>query len=100
MDQVEAQALFRKFAAPLAGYAATSAQRKEGAEFMARTLWAALLAGPAMEEATWNVFKTTARLDDHSLQTIKDLYFQQMKPVVTQGQLAELRQRYLHRREA
>ena len=38
MDQAEVQELFRKFASPLAGYAATSVQRKEGAEFMARTL--------------------------------------------------------------
>lgn len=32
MDQAEVQAVIREFAAPLAGYVATSAQRKEGAE--------------------------------------------------------------------
>jgi len=42
MDQAEVQELFRRFAAPLAGYAATSVQRKEGVEFMARTLWTAM----------------------------------------------------------
>ena len=50
MDQTEVEALFRKFAAPLAGYAATSAKRKEGAEFLARNLWTAMIAGPEMEE--------------------------------------------------
>jgi hypothetical protein len=99
MDQAEVQAMFRKFAAPLAGYAATSVQRKEGAEFMARTLWTALIAGPEMEEETWNVLKTTGKLDDDSLQTIKDLYFQQMKPVVNEEQLAGLRERYRLRRK-
>ena len=94
MTQAEIQALVRRFAAPLAGYAATSAERKEGAEFMARTLWTALIAGPEMEEETWKAFKKHAALDDDSLQSIKDLYFQQMKPVVSEAQLAALRERY------
>lgn len=94
MDQAEVQALFRKFAAPLAGYAATSAQRKDGAEFMARTLWTALIAGPEMEEETWKAFQAHAHLDDESLESIKDMYFQQMKPIVSETQLAGLRERY------
>lgn len=57
MDQAEVQTLFRKFAAPLAGYAATSPARKELAEMLARNLWTALIAGPEMEEETWKVFK-------------------------------------------
>jgi len=99
MDQAAVQALFRKFAAPLAGYAATSVQRKEGAGFMARTLWTALIAGPEMEEETWKVLKTTGKLDDDSLQAIKDVYFQQMKPVVSEEQLAGLRERYRLRKK-
>lgn len=94
MDQAEVQALFRKFAAPLAGYAATSAQRQKGAEFMVRTLWTAMIAGPEMEEETWKAFQKHAHLDGESLQSIKDLYFQKMKPVVTEEQLAGLRERY------
>jgi hypothetical protein len=99
MDQAEVQALFRKFAAPLAGYAATSANRKEGAEFMARTLWTALIAGPEMVEETWKTFQAHAHLDDESLQAIKDLYFQKMKPVVNEEQLGGLRERYRLRRK-
>ena len=99
MTQAEIQALFRKFAAPLGGYAATSAQRKEGAEFMARTLWTALIAGPEMEEETWKTFQSHAHLAGDSLQAIKDLYFQQMKPVVSDEQLATLRQRHRLRKK-
>lgn len=33
MDRTEVQALLRKFAAPLAGYAATSPDRKDLAEY-------------------------------------------------------------------
>ena len=67
---------------------------------MARTLWMALIAGPEMEEETWKAFQKHAALEAESLQSIKDLYFQQMKPVVTEEQLAALRERYrLQRKE-
>ena len=100
MDPTEVQTLFRKFAAPLAGYAATSPARKELAEMLARNLWTAMIAGPEMEEETWIVFKKQANLDDDSLQPIKELYFEQMKPAVPDEQLAALRLRYRVRRKA
>jgi hypothetical protein len=98
VDHADVQALFRKFAAPLAGYAATSPARKELAKMLARNLWMAMIAGPEMEEETWKVFKKHANLDDDSLQPVKELYFEQMKAVVTDEQLADLRQRYRFRR--
>jgi len=94
MDQTEAQALLQKFAAPLASYAAVSQARKESAERLVQSLWIALIAGPEMEEETWKVFKNQANLDDDLLQSIKDIYFQKMKPVVSEEQLAGLRERY------
>jgi len=99
VDQAEVQALFRKFAAPLAGYAATSAARKDLAEMLARNLWMAMIAGPELEEETWQVFKKHAKLDDDSLQPIKELYFDEMKPVVSEEQRAALRVRYRLRRQ-
>src|SRR5260370_36414247 len=99
MDQAEVQALFHKFAAPLAGYAATSPARKELAEMLARNLWTAMIAGPEMQEETWKVLKTTGKLDDDSLQVIQQLYSDQMKPVVSDWQLASLRERYRVRRK-
>jgi hypothetical protein len=94
MNQAEVQDLFRKFAAPLAPYAATSPARKEGAVFLVRSLWTAMIAGPEMEEETWKVFQTTGKLDEEAVQSIKQVYFDKMKPVVSDEQLAALRQRY------
>jgi hypothetical protein len=99
MDQAIVQALFRRFAAPLAAYAATSPERKELAEMLARNLRTAMIAGPESEEATWKVLKTTSRLDDDSLQVIQQLYNDQMKPVVSEQERAALRQRYQPRRK-
>lgn len=99
MDQAKVQELFRQFASPLAGYAATSPSRKELAEMLARNLWTAMIAGSEMEEATWNILKTTGKLDDDSLQVIQQLYYNQMKPVVSEPERADLRQRYQLRRK-
>jgi hypothetical protein len=99
MDQAEVQALLRKFAAPLAGYAASSPARKKLADMLARNLWTAMIAGPEMEEETWKVLKTTGKLDDDSLLVIQQMYFDQMKPVVTEEQLVALRERYRVRRK-
>jgi hypothetical protein len=90
MDHAEVQALFRRFAASLACYAATSPARKELAEMRARNLWTALIAGPEKEEETWQILKTTGHLDDDALQTIKDLYLHRMKQVVTEEQRTAL----------
>ncbi len=99
MDQAEVQTLFRKFAAPLAGYVASSPARNELAEMLARNLWMAMIAGPEMEEETWKVFKTTGKLDDDLLQPIQQMYIEQMKVVVNDEQLVALRQRYRLRRK-
>ena len=94
MTATQTQNLFRRFAAPLAPYAATSQARKELAEVLAKYLWAALIAGPVGEDDTWNILQTTANLDSDSLQAIKDLYFQEMKTVVSEQELAMLRKHF------
>jgi len=99
MDQAEVQDLFPRFAAPLAGYAATSPARKELAEMLARNLWMAMIAGSEVEEETWKVFKSRANVSEDSLQPIKQLYFEKMKPVVSEEQLAALWKRYRVRRK-
>jgi hypothetical protein len=99
MEQTTEQMLFRDFAAPLAGYAATSPARKELAEMLVRNLWTALIGGPEMEAETWKSLTSQANLDADALQSIKQLYYEQMKPVVTEEQLVDLRQRYQLRRK-
>ena len=66
---------------------------------MARTLWTALIAGPEMEEETWKILKTTGKLDADSLLAIQELYYEKMKPVVTDEEIADLRQRYQLKRK-
>jgi hypothetical protein len=58
-----------------------------------------MIAGPEMEDQTWKVFQKHTNLDDDSLQPIKELYFKQMKPVVSEEQLVALRRQYRPRRQ-
>lgn len=99
MDHAEATALFQRFAVPLAGYASSSPARKESAEMLAKSLWIAMIAGPEMEEETWKALREVGGLDDDALQPIKEVYFDRMKPAVTEEQRALLRQRYQIRRK-
>jgi hypothetical protein len=94
ITQAETQALFRKFGAPLAPYALSSPQRRGGAEVMVKALWTAMIAGPEAEAETWKVLQEQAHLADEDLQAVKDCYYQKMKPVVSDEQLAALRERY------
>jgi hypothetical protein len=98
MTQEEAQALFRKFAAPLTPYV-TSGKRQASAESLARCLWLALVTGPEIEEAVWKGLKDTAKLDDDLIEAMKQCYEERMKPVVSAEQLAALRQRYKVKRK-
>jgi hypothetical protein len=86
--------LLRDFAAPLAQYATTSPERNDLADVMVRLLWAAMIAGPEMEEETWKSFREIAHLSEDGLKAIQNCYYQQMKPVVNPEQLATLRKRY------
>ena len=99
MEQAEVQALFRKFSTPLADYGATSAARKELAEMLARILWRAMIAGTETEEEIRNVLKSTRKLGDDSLQAIQQLYFNQMRPLVSEEQIAALRERRRDRKK-
>ena len=94
MTQPEIQELLRKFAAPLADYASTSRARKEGADFMVRVLWQAMIAGPEMEEETWKSFREIAQLAEEDLNAIQQCYYEKMKPAVGEEELMVLRRRY------
>ena len=61
---------------------------------LTKTLWTALIAGREMEEATWEILKTQGKLDDDLLEAIQQCYYEKMKPVVSEKQLATLRKRY------
>ena len=94
MDVSESQALFLKFAEPLASYAAFSAERKKLADMLAQNLWKALIAGPQAEDTMWDVLTNEGTLDAEQLEPIKACYYKQMKPTVSQDQLVVLRAKY------
>jgi len=100
MAEVDICDLLRQFAAPLADYAASSLARHEGADFMVRTLWTAMIAGPEMEEETWKAFREIGHIPEDDLRAIQDCYYQQMKPVVTPKQLAALQKIHGLKRKA
>jgi hypothetical protein len=66
---------------------------------LARILWRAMIVGPETEEAIQKALKSTRRLDDDSLQVIQQLYFNQMRPLVSEEQIAALRERQRDRRK-
>ncbi len=99
ITDADVQALLKRFGSPLAKYAASFSAREENANFVVRTLWRAMLAGPEMEEETWKAFREIAHMPEENLKAIQDCYHQQMKPVVSPDQLAALRKRYGLRRE-
>ena len=94
MDVSESQALFLKFAEPLASYAAFSAERKQLADMLAQNLWKALIAGPQAEDTMWDVLTNEGNLDTEQLEPIKTCYHKQMKPTVSHDQLVVLRAKY------
>ena len=93
MDQADVEELFCRFASPLADYVSLGG-RKEAVAMLAKTLWAALIAGPASEKETWNSLKATDNVDPSLLESVQACYYDKMKPVVSEEQLTELRERY------
>lgn len=61
---------------------------------MVKTLWQAMIVGNEMEEETWKAFREIGGIEGEDLKAIQDCYYQKMKPVVTDAQLAALRRRY------
>ena len=90
MQESDVQAIFVRFAAPLSGFAILGG-RKESVEELARNLWMVLLAGDQAEEQMW---RSLARSDADLCETIKRCYLEEMKPLVSEEELAALRQRY------
>ena len=90
MEQPDIQDLFIRFAAPLSGFAALGS-RKESVEELARNLWMAMLAGSDAEEQMWT---SLDQADADLCNTVKRCYFEEMKPLVSEQDLAALRKRY------
>ncbi len=90
MHESKVQEIFLRFAAPLSGFA-TLGGRKESVEELARNLWMVLLAGDQAEEQMW---KSLAQSDAELCGTVMRCYSEEMKPLVSEEELAALRRRY------
>jgi len=96
MQESEVQELFLRFAAPLSGFTVLGG-RKESVEELARNLWMVLLAGDQAVEQMWT---SLAQGDADLCETVKRCYLEEMKPLVSEEELAALRQRYWGNGEA
>ena len=93
MDQAEIQQLFRRFSGPVAVYVTLGA-RKEAVETLARNLWAALLGGEKTENATWQAIEQSKGIDDNLLDSVRACYETEMKPSISDDELAKIREHY------
>jgi len=89
----EAQELFAKFAAPVFRAAKSPPQRK-GAQRLAQALWLSLVTGPEIEEAVFQSLKEVYGLAAEDLAIIKERYYREMKPSITEEELQALKARY------
>lgn len=89
----KAQELFVRFAAPVFRAAKTPSQRK-GAQRLAQMLWLALVTGPEIEEAVFQSLAGTLQLNPEDLAIIKERYYSEMKPRITEADLQALKERY------
>jgi hypothetical protein len=94
----EAQELFARFAAPVSRAAKSPSQRK-GAQRLAQTLWLALVTGPEIEDAVFQSLEETGSLGSEDIAIIKERYYSEMKPSITQEELRALKERYKVRKK-
>jgi hypothetical protein len=91
------QELFDRFAAPLF-QAAGSPRQKEAAEQVAQVLWQALVTEPDHEELFFQTLHKAVGVSDQDLEIIKDRYYWEMKPKITEDELRALKEHYRVRR--
>lgn len=94
----DAQKLFVRFAAPLFRAVKTLSQQK-GAQRLAQTLWIALITGPEIEAATFESLEKIGGLDAEDLAVIKERYYREMKPSISNEELLLLKARYKVRKK-
>lgn len=94
----EARDLFAKFAAPVFR-AAKSPDQKKGAQRLARMLWLALVTGPDIEAAVFGSLEEVGGIGAEDVQIIKDHYYNEMKPSITEEEVKALKARYKVRKK-
>ena len=66
---------------------------------MAQILWLALVTGPEIEEAVFQSLEEAGGLGSEDIAIIKERYYGEMKPSITQEELRALKERYKVRKK-
>lgn len=93
MNESEVQALFLRFAQPMAPLRDAGANQQT-LNSLARSLWAAMIGGDAAEQSLWNALREDAAVDEAVIGVVQLCYQQEMKPAVSEQELTALRARY------
>lgn len=91
MDETEIKSLYQKFASPLDSYA-TSPVRKQYIEHLGQLLWRAMIFGHDAKWDAWKFMRGSA--EDRAIEAMRELYHEQMLPLVSENELATLREHY------
>ncbi len=90
MDVETIQSVFQRFAGPLYGFSALGG-RKDAIDELARNLWLVLLGGPAAEREFWEQMDQS---QNDLAESVRECYQQQMKPLVEDDELQQVREHY------
>jgi uncharacterized protein YodC (DUF2158 family) len=93
MDETEIKLLYQKFASPLDSYA-TSPVRKQYVEHLVQLLWRAMIFGHDAKWDAWKFMRGVGQMEDSVIEAMLELYHEQMCPLVSEHELAALREHY------
>jgi len=93
MDEKEIRSLYQKFASPLDSYA-TSPVRKQYIEHLVHLLWRAMIFGHEAKWDAWEFMRGDGQMKDSVIEAMRELYHEQMLPLVSEHELAALREHY------
>jgi hypothetical protein len=93
MDEREIKSLYQKFASPLDSYA-NSPVRKQYVEYLVPSLWRAMIFGHDAERDAWKSMQEVGKMEDSVVEAMLELYHEQMCPLVSEHELAALREHY------
>ena len=93
MDDAEIQRLYRKFGSPLDSYA-TSPVRKEFVEYLVQLLWRTMIVGHGAEREAERSMREVGHMEDGVIEAIREVYYDQMCPLISEHELAALREHY------
>ncbi len=93
MDETEIKSLYQKSASPLDSYATTPV-RKKFAEYLAQLLWRTMVVGHGAEREAERSMREVGHMEDSVIEAMREVYYDQMCPLVSERELTALRGHY------